>query len=528
MSFLQLGALASIITFAVAQTHSRHAHPNFQPMMPGIPIVTEHPEGLATAPPLNFTYYFDQLIDHDDPSKGTFKQRYWHNAQYYQTGGPIILMTPGEANAAPYTGYMTNVTMSGKYAELNNGTTIILEHRYYGLSNPYPDLSTASLKYNTLDQAIEDLDYFAHNVVIPQDGGDKLTPNDVPWVNMGGSYSGALVSWARHIKPDLFWIGYSSSGVVTAINDFWGYFEPIRLNMAKLAVITYVDKVFTGKNQTAIQELKENWGLGDMTHLDDVAGALRNNLWDWQSLQPTVGYATFFQFCDALEVKDGVSAPEGGWGLEHALPAWGNFWKNGYLDALCGDRTTEDCLGTWDPNSSFYTNTEIDNVWRSWNWIVCNDVGWLQEGTPKSAHTPTLVSRLIRPPYELRQCQYMYPEAFPTPPQPRIARTNAKYGNWKVKQPRTYYATGVRDPWRYATMSAPDSPAKDALDKMTAWLKEWKKPTKHHQKKEFTVRLEERELEARDDIDPVSIVSTGNGAPALKPVNAFVRGAGSF
>lgn len=39
------------------------------------------------------------------------------------------------------------------------------------------------------------------------------------------------------------------------------------------AVISFVDKTFAGKNATAIQALKENWGLGDMTHLDDVAGA---------------------------------------------------------------------------------------------------------------------------------------------------------------------------------------------------------------------------------------------------------------
>jgi hypothetical protein len=27
---------------------------------------------------------FDQLIDHDHPEKGTFKQRYWWNAEYYE------------------------------------------------------------------------------------------------------------------------------------------------------------------------------------------------------------------------------------------------------------------------------------------------------------------------------------------------------------------------------------------------------------------------------------------------------------
>ena len=38
-------------------------------------------------PPLNTTYYFDQLIDHDNPSLGTFKQRYWLSYQHYEPGG---------------------------------------------------------------------------------------------------------------------------------------------------------------------------------------------------------------------------------------------------------------------------------------------------------------------------------------------------------------------------------------------------------------------------------------------------------
>ena len=31
-------------------------------------------------------YYFDQLIDHRNPKLGTFKQRYWHNYEFYEPG----------------------------------------------------------------------------------------------------------------------------------------------------------------------------------------------------------------------------------------------------------------------------------------------------------------------------------------------------------------------------------------------------------------------------------------------------------
>ena len=40
----------------------------------------------AELPPLDTTYYFDQLIDHNNPSLGTFEQRYWHTWQFYESG----------------------------------------------------------------------------------------------------------------------------------------------------------------------------------------------------------------------------------------------------------------------------------------------------------------------------------------------------------------------------------------------------------------------------------------------------------
>src|SRR5882762_4542710 len=58
---------------------------------------------------------------------------------------------------------------------------------------------------------------------------------------------------------------------------------------------------------------------------------VRNNLWDWQNLQPYSGGGIFFEFCDALEVKDGQIAPASGWGLDYALGAWGSFFSNTYL-----------------------------------------------------------------------------------------------------------------------------------------------------------------------------------------------------
>lgn len=75
-------------------------------------------------------------------------------------------------------------------AQQQNGSTIVIEHRFYGLSNPYPDLSVKSLKLHTIQQAIDDLEYFAKNVNLPMPGGDSVGPDKAPWILVGGSYSG--------------------------------------------------------------------------------------------------------------------------------------------------------------------------------------------------------------------------------------------------------------------------------------------------------------------------------------------------
>lgn len=88
---------------------------------------------------------------------------------------------------------------------------------------------------------------------------------------------------------------------------FWGYFEPIRQHMPQNcsadveAVISHVDQVLSNGTSSEKSALKDLFGLSTVTHDDDAAGALRNNLWDWQSLSVSVqlsnGKWSFRQKC---------------------------------------------------------------------------------------------------------------------------------------------------------------------------------------------------------------------------------------
>lgn len=83
-----------LVSLAHARTSDGRLHANFppRPSAPKVGAPTVEESGPVTSrngttlPPYNTTYYFEQLIDHNNPSKGTFKQRYWHTYEFYERG----------------------------------------------------------------------------------------------------------------------------------------------------------------------------------------------------------------------------------------------------------------------------------------------------------------------------------------------------------------------------------------------------------------------------------------------------------
>ena len=130
-------------------------------------------------------------------------------------GGPIFLVTGGETNgegipASSHTFFQAknskcttdvvplieNGTIQ-VYTDVLQGASIVLEHRYFGKSCPYQyqDLSEKHLKHLTIQQAIDDLAYFAKNVELnlgaPGSSKSSSHPDNTPWVIVGNGYAGA-------------------------------------------------------------------------------------------------------------------------------------------------------------------------------------------------------------------------------------------------------------------------------------------------------------------------------------------------
>lgn len=254
--------------------------------------------------------YFQQLIDHNNPSLGTFTQRYWWNADNYGgPGWPIVLNAPGEENADNYTWYATNQTLPGLFAQSTGGAAIVLEHRFWGGSSPYQNITTDKLQLLNVDMAIADLIYFANNVKLPFDPTTSSRPNLAPWVLTGCSYPGALTAWTNALAPGTFWAYHCSSAVVEVIPTFWEYFSGIKSAMPQncttdlTLAISQVDQVLSNGTAQQRQQLKSTFGLGDLQHDDDFASALATTLFSWQGQEFYSKYATLFLMCDYIEVS---------------------------------------------------------------------------------------------------------------------------------------------------------------------------------------------------------------------------------
>jgi hypothetical protein len=114
-----------------------------KPVPPPLDLPASHTR-LAT----NGNSTFQQLLDHNNPSLGTFSQSYWYNFEFWKgPGSPVsiycqtykeetnretkvVLFTPGEEAAAGYVGYLTNETITGAYAQAIGGAAVLIERGY--------------------------------------------------------------------------------------------------------------------------------------------------------------------------------------------------------------------------------------------------------------------------------------------------------------------------------------------------------------------------------------------------------------
>ncbi|KAF4809490.1 putative extracellular serine carboxypeptidase [Colletotrichum siamense] len=235
-------------------------------------------------------------------------------------------------------------------------------------------MTAETLQYHTVSQSLQDNKRFAQTVKFGFDNCEGANADKSPWVLIGGSYAGALAAWQSVITPGVFTAHHASSAVVHAIEDFWGFWTPIKQTKpwncsegAKL-VIKKVDSILSKGDRQEIAAMKKEFGVALLNDVD-FASTLTKILPD--------RFSYVSEFCNHIEkrVNNGTLNK----GLHEADVvldvAWNMFvnltqryWKDFYTDTPCGSAHEKEIEFPSSP-------TNLGTV-RSWAWQLCNEFGW--------------------------------------------------------------------------------------------------------------------------------------------------------
>lgn len=127
-----------------------------------------------------YRFWFEQPVDHNDPSKGMFRQQVLLG--HKKEGAPVI---------AELEGYQIWSEQAGELANILNGNQLTIEHRFFDKSVPQGDIPW---EYLTIKQAADD----QHEII--QAIKKNIYP-DSKWVSTGISKGGQTTIFHRYFYP---------------------------------------------------------------------------------------------------------------------------------------------------------------------------------------------------------------------------------------------------------------------------------------------------------------------------------------
>lgn len=154
------------------------------------------------------TRYIEVPVDHFSfTTSATFRLRYLYNSAFWKEGGPIFFY-PGNEGSVDI--FVQGSGFIWEIAPRFGALVVFAEHRYYGESLPYGDLSLISLEflaYLTSAQALADYVMLLDNLQY-----ESRFP--CPVIAFGGSYGGMLAAWMRFKYPSMVHGAIASSAPI--------------------------------------------------------------------------------------------------------------------------------------------------------------------------------------------------------------------------------------------------------------------------------------------------------------------------
>lgn len=289
--------------------------------------------------------YFEQKLNHQDASdKRTFKQKYIINTDYASGPDSPVLFHVNGVN-----------DMSERYFDKNFNRFIAdkfkmnfvgLEHRFYGNSSPFEQLTNENLKFLNLHNSIEDLANFQKAM--------RSAGFTGPWINIGGSYAGSLAAYFKVQYPSEV-VGTISSCASLYRRREATVYDQITVNViGSTCYQKYqqtLDKIATSEDGV-LQAYREAYKATDIAGRDGLLGYLGGNSAFYIEIRGPRS------FCEAFEKPDPVLA------LAEILNDFNKEWK-----AVPTAWTPE---GVQDLDQKKYS---VGIGQRQWMYQTCTEMG---------------------------------------------------------------------------------------------------------------------------------------------------------
>ena len=292
---------------------------------------------------------FDQKLDPKSTTNlTTFKQRFMVDTSFAAApSSPVLYYICGESSC--FDGSDPIPELLKIEAKEFQANIVVLEHRYFGKSQPFDQLTRQNMRFLSFENALLDLATFEKYLIQTRGFSGK-------WISIGGSYPGTLSAFYRLKYPDLVVGALASSAPVRTklvMTEFADYANA-KLGPACVADVqrTYQNVRDTAKDPAALAAMEKSAGLTISLNAEEFIAFLDG------FPGSVVQYGAAPKFCAAITKVD-------------SLPNFIVFVKN-ILNAF-GITADSAALGPIETDVHLY-DTGVGM--RQWTYLECTELGF--------------------------------------------------------------------------------------------------------------------------------------------------------
>uniref|UniRef100_A0A915PD01 Serine carboxypeptidase S28 family protein n=1 Tax=Setaria digitata TaxID=48799 RepID=A0A915PD01_9BILA len=391
------------------------------------------------------TAWLPQRINHFNPTdKREFKQRYMYNREFYKNSGLAFLLVGGESEISEWKiGYPSLPILL--WAKKYGAACFLLEHRFFGESQPFNNTSVESYKYLTIDQALADLKTFilkANKIFFW-----KFTKPR--WVLFGASYPGALAAWFRATNEDLTTAAIVSSGIVHPRVDNHDYLKNVQNVLEKmnpkcaeaigLGMEEIISKTYTWDGRMVLatafntcEPFPEKLTPETLQYFFTII----LYLFKGSVIYSGQNFISVRDLCEIMlsnKEKSYMKRIQNAWNYQNVISKWNRCNNIDYKINLA-----------YLNDSSLDGKSNVED--RSFKWLSCTELGLLQT----TNYGKSIFGSTIPLDYYSAQCMELFGDQYDARRiRDGVHRTLRKYGgNSNYNGSRTVFVNGSNDPWK--------------------------------------------------------------------------------